>query len=112
MGKGRLLSIPKELAGVPGVLEIVWGLQIAERRVLDADNFFRRRQKEIGWTERRSEDDIAAIGSIGDVHFEAGKGGAGQRVVQDARLNDLPERPARCVGHTRMRGKGECRADA
>ncbi len=111
--RDRLLPrASEELAGVPGVLEIIWRVQSLKRRILNADNSSSGRQNEIGRAKGRPQDDVAALGSVGYVHLEAWEGHAGQRMAENTGLNDLPQRAATGVGDRPLPRTGECRADA
>jgi len=104
----RLLSwIGKKRARVPSVFEIVWSRQRPKRRVLNADDSFRRRQNGVWLADRGTQDNVAPLLSVGQIDFEAWEGGASQSVVGDAGPHDLPERTAVSFRNGCLCGKRE-----
>ena len=107
MPQWSLSHIRQKCTGVPSVLEIVWGPRRPKRRILDADNFLRRRQNSVRTADWGTQDNVAALLSVGEIDFEAREGGAGQSAVGEAGPHDLPERSAVTIRNGGLRGERE-----
>ena len=82
----------QDRARAPRHVEIVRRVVGSEFEFLDARDFPRRAQNDVGVAHWRPEDHITALHSISYVRFETGKRGAGDLVVDPTHLNDAPQR--------------------